>query len=156
MANQSKVKPRNPEKQEYAYLLYMQGMEQQDICNKVQVSAPTLTSWKKSGEWETKRAARTISIDDLVQKTLKVINEMLDNKENFSADAFAKAVNQLKTLKTSNTVDDDINTFMGFQDYMIRERTNNKDITDQLIKSVTALQDNYIQYRLGNGRLSRK
>ena len=155
MAKKTTVKARNPEQQEYAYLLYMQGMEQNDICKKVSVSAPTLISWKKSGEWESKRAARTISIDDLVQKTLRVINEMLDKKENFSADAFAKAVNQLKTLKTSSTVDDDINTFMGFQDYLMRERSNHKGITDQLIKSITSLQDNFIQYRLGNGRSSR-
>ena len=80
---------------------------------------------------------------------------MLDAND-FNADSFAKAVAQLKTLKTHNTVDDDINAFMDFQDYLIRERSINKDITDELIKSITSLQDNYIQYRLGgNGKFSK-
>jgi hypothetical protein len=84
-----------------------------------------------------------------------MISDMLDNKEQFSADAFAKAVSQLKTLKTHNTVDDDINTFMDFQDFLIRERSSNKEISDDFIKLITRLQDSYIQYRLGNGKFSR-
>jgi hypothetical protein len=151
---QGKVQPRDPEKYEYAYLLYMQGVLQTDICNRIKVSPPTLQSWKESGGWEHKRASRTISIDDLVQKALKMISDMLDNKEHFSADAFAKAVSQLKTLKTHNTVDDDINTFMDFQDYIIRERASNKQVTDEFIKLVSRFHDSYIQYRLANGKFS--
>lgn len=156
--NKSKkaVKPRDPEKYEYAYLLFMQGVQQVEICNRVRVSAPTLQSWKDDGEWDNKRASRTISIDDLVQKSLKMISDMLDDKEHFNADSFAKAVSQLKTLKTHNTVDDDINTFIDFQDYLIRERANRNEITDEFIKTATRLQDSYIQYRLGNGRFSKK
>ena len=155
MGKQKQVKARNPEAYEYAYMLFMQGVAQNEICNRVKISAPTLQSWKESGNWESKRATRTISIDDLVQKSLRVISDMLDNRANFSADAFAKAVAQLKTLKTHNTVDDDINTFMDFQDYLMRERTNNREITDDFIKLATRLQDNYIQYRLGNGKLQK-
>jgi hypothetical protein len=155
MAKTVRVQPRDPEKFEYAYLLFMQGVQQADICNRIKISAPTLQSWKESGGWEQKRASRTISIDDLVQKSLKMISDMLDNKEQFSADAFAKAVSQLKTLKTHNTVDDDINTFMDFQDFLIRERSSNKEISDDFIKLITRLQDSYIQYRLGNGKFSR-
>lgn len=155
MAKQVRVQPRDPEKYEYAYLLYMQGVQQVDICNRIRITAPTLQSWKESGGWEQKRASRTISIDDLVQKSLKMISDMLDNKEQFSADAFAKAVSQLKTLKTHNTVDDDINTFMDFQDFLIRERANNEKVTDDFIKLITRLQDSYIQYRLGNGKFQK-
>ena len=155
MAKQVRVQPRDPEKYEYAYLLFMQGVQQVDICNRIRITAPTLQSWKESGGWEQKRASRTISIDDLVQKSLKMISDMLDNKEQFSADAFAKAVSQLKTLKTHNTVDDDINTFMDFQDFLIRERSTSKEISDDFIKLITRLQDSYIQYRLGNGKFSR-
>jgi hypothetical protein len=158
MAKTTVVQTRNPEKYEYAYLLYMQGVAQGDICKRVGISAPTLVSWKDSGGWEEKRAARTISIDDLMHKSLKMINGMLDGEyKNFNADSFAKAVAQLKTLKSSNTIDDDINAFMGFQDYLIRERANSKLITDQFIKTLTALQDSYIQLRLGaNGKYSGK
>jgi len=146
--------PRDSEKYEYAYMLFMQGISQKDICSRVKVTAPTLGKWKTAGGWDQKRAARTISIDELMQKTLQKINAMLDKGEDFSADAFAKAVAQLKTLKSSNTIDDDINTFLSFQDYLIHERVNNSEINDIIIKTITRLQDCYIQYRLGNGKLS--
>jgi hypothetical protein len=147
------VQARNPEKYEYAYLLFMQGVAQNDICQRVEVSAPTLQSWKESGGWEAKRATRTISIDDLMQKTLKKISEILDKEgDDFSADAFAKAVNQLKALKSTQTVDDEIATFMAFQDYLIAERATYKEITDNFIKSVVKLQDSYIIKRKGYGK----
>lgn len=145
------VKTRTPEKCEYAYLLFMQKMSQEDICKRVGITAPTLKSWKDSGGWEQKRAARTISLDDLLHKALQRVNDILDEKKDFSADAFAKAVKQLKELKTSNTIDDDIYCFMSFQDFLIQRRSE-YDITDTFIKMVTKFQDIYIQFKLGNGK----
>ena len=152
----AKINSRSPEKYEYAYLLFMQTIPSQDICKRVGISAPTLKSWKDSGGWEGKRASRTISMDDLMQKALQRINHILDNEVSFSADAFAKAVKQLKELKTSNTVDDDINCFMSFQDFLIQQRQTYRDLTDEFIKSITKYQDIYIQFRLGNGKLPGK
>ena len=146
------VKTRTPEKYEYAYLLFMKRVSQEDICTKVGVTAPTLRSWKESGGWEEKRAARTISLDDLLHKALKRVNEILDTKEAFSADAFAKAVKQLKELKTANTIDDDIYCFMAFQDFLIQKRAE-YDISDSFIKMATKYQDIYIQFKLGHGKL---
>jgi transcriptional regulator with XRE-family HTH domain len=146
------VTPRDPAKYEYAYMLYMQRVTQEDICKRVGISAPTLKEWKNTGAWEAKRASRTISLDDLMQKALKKINDMLESNE-FNADAFAKAVKQLKELKTKNTVDDEINIFMNFQDFLINQRAFYKEITDEFIKMVVKYQDIYIQFRLGNGKL---
>jgi hypothetical protein len=151
-----RINTRSPEKYEYAYLLFMQTVPAQDICKRVGISAPTLKSWKDSGGWEGKRATRTISMDDLMQKALQRINDMLDNEVDFSADAFAKAVKQLKELKTSNTVDDDINCFMSFQDFLIQQRATHRELTDEFIKGITRYQDIYIQFRLGNGKLPGK
>src|SRR5574343_792234 len=152
MSATKKLQPRDPEKYEYAYLRFSQGFSPKEICERVKISAPTLQGYKESGGWDHKRASRTISIDDLVQKALKKVAQLLD-AEDFNADSFAKAVSQLKTLKTHNTVDDDINTFMDFQDYLIRERNNNLFINDEFIKRITSLQDSYIQFRLsGNGK----
>lgn len=146
------INTRTPEKYEYAYLLFMKKVSQDDICKRVGITAPTLRSWKESGSWEQKRAARTISLDDLLHKALQRVNEILDSKEEFSADAFAKAVKQLKELKTANTIDDDIYTFMAFQEFLIQKR-NEYNIADSFIKMVTQYQDIYIQHRLGNGKL---
>lgn len=143
----STVTPRDQSKYDYAFLLYMQRVTQQDICERVVITAPTLQSWKESGAWEAKRAARTISLDDLLQKAMKKIDEMLDTP-NLNADSFAKAVQQLKVLKKNNTVDDDINSLTSFSDFIIERRLTEPDITDEFIKLVTRLQDTYIQNRL--------
>lgn len=150
------TRTKNPEKLEYAYLLFMQGVQQEVICERVCISAPTLRKWKEDGSWEEKRAARTISLDDLLAKSLQRISELLESKETFNADTFAKAVKQLKDLKSGSTVDDDINTFMGFQEFLIQQRSHHKDITDEFIKQLTRFQDMYVQYRLGSGKLPRK
>jgi hypothetical protein len=145
------LQTRNPEKYEYAYLLYMQRLAHKDICEKVNITNKTLTDWINKGGWDAKRAAKLISIDELVNKTLQKIGELLDS-DDFNADGFAKAVAQLKSLKTTNFIDDDINCFMAFQQYLLEERVHDKTITDEFLKAVTKLQDGFILKRIGNGR----
>jgi len=141
------VTPRSQEKHDFAFLLFMQGVTQQDICKRVAVSSPTLQSWKDAGAWAAKRAAKSISIDTLLQKAMAKIDTMLDN-DDFNADSFAKAVQQLKVLKRTTTVDDDINTLTMFSDFIIARRQTDKSISEELIKHITQLQDAYIQSRL--------
>lgn len=129
-------------------MLYMQGVAQKDISERTNVSEVTISKWKKDENWEAKRAAKTISIDELIGKALMKINELLDSKE-FNADSFAKAVAQLKNLKQRNTVDDEVMCFMDFQNFLLQHRTE-LGVDQDLIKKLTALQDNYIQWRLGN------
>jgi DNA-binding XRE family transcriptional regulator len=136
-------------KKELAYYLFMSKVPQKDIAQRVGVTEKTVTKWKEDGNWEAKRSAKTISMDELVTKALGKINELLDSSD-FKADDFAKAVAQLKTLKTSNTVDDEIMTFMAFQNYLLQNR-NAEGLTEEFIKQVVRQQDNYVQIRLGNG-----
>lgn len=141
---------RNPEKYEYAFLLFMQKMAQKDICAKVDITPATMIKWKESGGWEEKRAVRSISVDTLITKTLQKINDLLDN-EDFNADSFSKAVNQLKNLKQGASIDDKILALMNFGDWLIEEMTGDKEITEAFIKQVTAYQDKYILKQLRNG-----
>lgn len=141
---------RNPEKYEYAFLLFMQKMSQKDICTKVDITPATMIKWKESGGWEEKRAVRSISIDTLITKTLQKINDLLDN-EDFNADSFSKAVNQLKNLKQGASIDDKILVLMNFGDWLIEEMPTDKEITEVFIKQVTAYQDKYILKQLRNG-----
>jgi hypothetical protein len=137
-------------KQEHAYFLFMKRTPQKDIASRLHVTEKTITNWKTAGNWEAKRAAKTISMDELINKALMRINELLDS-DDFSADSFAKAVSQLKSLQSENTVDNDILTFMDFQDYLIRERIN-ESLPEDFIKTVVRMQDNYVQIRLAGGR----
>lgn len=150
----NKTLPRNlrdPEKYEYAYLLYMQKVPQKEIAERVSVSPNTIVKWAKENGWEEKRAARTISMDELIGKTLRKINDMLD-EEGFNADAFAKAVAQLKSLKSGVRIDDDINTFSTYGDWVIDRMATDKRMTPEIFKLNTEFQDAYIQHRIKTTR----
>lgn len=131
----------------YAFILYCQGIQQNEIADRCDTSPQTITEWKKKFDWETKRAAKTISMDELVNKCLIKINKLLDD-ENFKADDFAKAVAQLKSLRPSNTVDDNIMSFLAFQDYLL-ERRHEESISEDFIKQVTAWQDRFVKAKMG-------
>ncbi len=133
---------------EFAFMLFLQRVQQNDIAERCGVSVQTISDWKKKDNWEAKRAAKTISMDELIVKALGKINTMLDEQD-FNADSFAKAVAQLKTLKHRNTVDDEIMCFMDFQNFLI-ERRNTEGISEAFIKQLTGLQDIYVKFRLGN------
>ena len=144
---ESTAKNRNGSR-EYAFILYVQKATQNDIAQRTGVSIQTISQWKKADNWEAKRAAKSISMDELIVKVLGKINTMLD-EDDFNADAFAKAVAQLKTLKHRNTVDDEIMCFMDFQNWLIENRSIEK-LDENFIKNITRLQDTYIQFRIGN------
>ena len=96
-ANKEKagIRVKDPQKYEYAYLLYMQKVPQKEIAERVGVSQQTLVKWKEDGGWEYKRVAKTVSRDNIINKVLLRLNEMLDNADEFNADEFSKAANQL-------------------------------------------------------------
>lgn len=132
----------------YGFILFCQRIAQNEIAERCEVSVQTISAWKKEDQWEAKRASKTISMDELVNKCLVKINELLDTKD-FDADAFAKSVAQLKALKPNNTVDNEIMTFMAFQNFLL-ERKHTAEVSDDFIKKVTGFQDRYIQIKLGN------
>ncbi|TAD94503.1 MAG: hypothetical protein EAY75_00020 [Bacteroidetes bacterium] len=51
---------------DYAFMLFMQRVPQQDIAQRCQVSQQTISAWKTKDNWEAKRASKTISMDALV------------------------------------------------------------------------------------------
>jgi hypothetical protein len=139
---------KNDGNRDYAFILYMKRVPQNDIAERCNVSIQTITDWKTKDNWEAKRASKNISMDTLIVKALEKINGMLD-EEDFNADAFAKAVSQLKTLKQRNTVDDEVMCLMDFQNFLLDRRIK-EGIDDDFIKRLTRLQDAFIQNRLCN------
>jgi len=145
------AKQRDPEKYEYAYLLYMKQVSQKEIAQRVGTSPQTLSKWAADDGWAEKRAAKAISIDELIIKLLRKINDLLDD-EKFNADALAKAVKQLKELKQGTYVNDDINVFTQFGDWMLEQMAKDKDIDAAFLKKLTYYQDQYIQHRIKTPR----
>jgi len=142
---------KDPQKYEYAYLLYMQKVPQKEIAERVGVSQQTLSKWKEDGGWELKRVAKTVSRDQIINKVLLRINEMLDSEEEFNADEFSKAANQLSKLKQGCTIDDIADILTRFGDWVIEQSASDKTITTEFVQQLTQLQDKYLLNRINNG-----
>ena len=142
---------KDPQKYEYAYLLYMQRVPQKEIADRVGVSQQTLSKWKDDGGWELKRVARTVSRDQIINKTLMKINELLDNEEDFNGDEFAKLSSQLEKIKGGYTMDDVADILTKFGDYIIEQSASDRDITTEFVQLLTKYQDKYLLMRINNG-----
>ena len=145
------IRVKDPQKYEYAYLLYMQKVPQKEIAERVGVSQQTLSKWKEDGGWELKRVAKTVSRDQIINKVLLRINEMLDSEEEFNADEFSTAANQLSKLKQRCTIDDIADILTRFGDWVIEQSASDKTITTEFVQQLTQLQDKYLLNRINNG-----
>ena len=61
---------KNDTKQELARVLYMSGLSQEEILQKVEVSRQTLSRWINTLGWKEMKAARSITRPELVNKLL--------------------------------------------------------------------------------------
>ena len=140
-------KTRNPEKYDYAQLLYMNGSTQKEVAQKVGTTESTVSGWVRSGGWEAKRAARNISPEQIANKLLVKLNGMLEAGEDFNPAVFAKITRQLKSFKREAGIDDLIYVFIGFGSWLERVSLTDDSITPELIGKITSLQDKFILCR---------
>ena len=66
-------------KKSLARSLYLSGMEQNEIADKVDVSRVTVSRWANTEGWKEARAAKNISRPELVNKLLLTIDGMIEN-----------------------------------------------------------------------------
>lgn len=137
------------EKKEHAYLLYMLNTPIGDILKRTGIkSNSTINRWIKEGDWKEKRAAKTISRTELINKTLKKINELLDNPEEFSADQLSKLASLVEKLDKQDSPVVIIDVLMAFGKWLQRQATIDKRITLDFMKLLNSLQDEYISHKL--------
>lgn len=138
---------RNKEKQEYAFMLFMKGTPSKEIAVKVGVSANTITRWSNSLGWDVKRQSNAISTETLINKARMRVLEILESDKP-NADALAKAVKGLKSLEKDATIDDYVNVFASFGDWLINRSGSDKTIDTDFVKKVTEMQDKYIMEKI--------
>lgn len=147
-------------KQEFAYLLYMNGDLQKDIAERVGVSAKTIGAWIEKGGWKEKRSGRNISRSELINKGLLTMNtimeKMLSEKDERSYSAYMdqliKCANAIEKLDKKNNVVNDMDAFMNFNQVLQSWIGTDNEITAANIKLINRLQDKYISYRLSSNK----
>ena len=132
---------------ELAQIMYMSGIQNKEIAERVNVSPVTITNWVTDNGWKEKRAAKTITRTELINKTLERINEMLQG-DDLNADKLSKLAILIERLDKKNSPVLAMEVFIDFACWLQQQATGDRAITVDLIKQINKYQDSYITSKL--------
>lgn len=145
------------DKKEFAEALFMQGMPQNSIAEKVGVSANTIGKWAKDGCWAEKRAAQTLTRKEVVNNVLRSLNKLAEKLGEAKlkevgglADQIAKLSATISKLDKEASVVDFIECFMAFGRWLEYQAETDPAITAEFRMMVNKYQNKYILELLGS------
>ncbi len=137
--------------------LYLSGMEQTEIADKVGVSRVTVSKWCAAEGWKEARAAKNITRPELVNKLLLTIDRLIE-QVNASDDAellaglgdkLAKLSSVIEKLDKKANVVDAIEVFMAFSKWLEYRSQTDPAVTPELMRVINKYQDMYITEQMG-------
>ena len=151
------TKQETEKKKSLARSLYMAGMEQTEIADKVDVSRVTISKWANQEGWKEARAAKNVTRPELVNKLLLTIDTLITqvNQSEDPAliaglgDKLAKLSSVIEKLDKKANVVDAIEVFMAFSKCIEYRSTIDPELTPELIKAINRYQDIYITEQMG-------
>lgn len=144
-------------KKSLARSLYLAGMEQNEIAEKVDVSRVTISKWSNVEGWKEARAAKNVTRQELVNKLLLAIDKLItevNESEDPSllaglGDKLAKLSSVIEKLDKKANVVDAIEVFMAFSKWLEYRATIDPSVTPELIKTINKFQDMYLTEQMG-------
>ena len=144
-------------KKSLARSLYLAGMEQNEIAEKVEVSRVTISKWCNADGWKEARAAKNVTRPELVNKLLLTIDKLItevNESEDPSliagiGDKLAKLSSVIEKLDKKANVVDAIEVFMAFSKRLEYRATIDPSVTPELIKTINKFQDMYLTEQMG-------
>lgn len=151
------TKVETEKKKSLARSLYLAGMEQNEIADKVEVSRVTISKWCNAGGWKEARAAKNVTRPELVNKLLLTIDKLItevNESEDPSliaglGDKLAKLSSVIEKLDKKANVVDAIEVFMAFSKWLEYRSTIDPTVTPELIKTINKFQDMYLTEQMG-------
>ena len=139
-------------KKSLAKSLFLSGMSMEDIADKVGATRPTISRWCSQDGWKELRAAKTITRPELVNKLLLAINNLIEEVEAKKdpallaglGDKLSKLSSVIEKLDKKTSVVDTIDVFMAFSKWLEFRARTDSSISQELIKKINSLQDQYI------------
>ena len=124
-------------KKSLARSLFLSGMEQTEIAEKVDVSRVTISKWCTADGWKEARAAKNVTRPELVNKLLLTIDTLITqvNESNDPAlvaglgDKLAKLSAVIEKLDKKANVVDVIEVFMAFSKWIEYRSTIDPEVT---------------------------
>lgn len=144
-------------KKSLARSLFLSGMEQTEIAEKVDVSRVTISKWCTADGWKEARAAKNVTRPELVNKLLLTIDTLITqvNESNDPAlvaglgDKLAKLSAVIEKLDKKANVVDVIEVFMAFSKWIEYRSTIDSEVTPELVRAINRYQDLYITEQMG-------
>lgn len=151
------TKAETEKKKSLARTLYMAGLGQNEIADKVDVSRVTVSKWCNTEGWKEARAAKNVTRPELVNKLLLTIDTLItqvnDSKDPVLVaglgDKLAKLSAVIEKLDKKANVVDVIEVFMAFSKWIEFRSTVDPEVTPELIKAINKYQDLYITQQMG-------
>jgi len=155
--NRFMTKAETEKKKSLARSLYLAGMEQNEIADKVEVSRVTISKWCNADGWKEARAAKNVTRPELVNKLLLTIDKLItevNESEDPSliagiGDKLAKLSSVIEKLDKKANVVDAIEVFMAFSKWLEYRATIDPSVTPELIKTINKFQDMYLTEQMG-------
>jgi DNA-binding XRE family transcriptional regulator len=141
------------QKKELARMYYMSGEPQKGVALKVGVTEQTVGKWAKEESWAIKRASINISRPELVNKTLLLINSLLDKVnesenplEEFGAvaDRISKLAATVEKLDKKTNLVTVMEVCSSFEKWLVVRSKLDKEVTSEFIIKVNEYQQLYI------------
>lgn len=148
-------------KRDLARSLFLAGMEQIEIAQKVGISRTTISKWATTDGWKEARAAKSITRPELVNKLLLTIDTLITQVNSSEdptliaglGDKLAKLSAVIEKLDKKANVVDAIEVFMAFSKWMEYRSTIDPEVTPELIKTINKYQDKYLIESMGANTL---
>lgn len=136
--------------------LYMSGMEQQEIAERLGVSRVTISNWCTKEGWKEARAAKNITRPELVNKLLLTIDQLIENVNKSNdptligslADKLSKLSAVVEKLDKKANVVDAIEVFMAFNKWIQYNAEFDPEITPELIKAINKYQNQFLMEKM--------
>lgn len=144
-----------------ARALFMSGMEQLEIADKVGVSRNTICKWVQEGAWKEARAAKSVTRQELVNKLLLTIDDLVSSVNKSGdpklmdglGDRLAKLMKVVEKLDGRTNVINAIEVFMAFNKWIQHSAEFDPEITPELVKAINKYQDLFLSEALSRGSL---
>mgnify|MGYP002623395955 CR=1 FL=1 len=150
------TKAETENKKQLGRSLYLSGMEQQEIAERLGVSRVTISNWCTKEGWKEARAAKNITRPELVNKLLLTIDQLITSvNQSNNPDLIAGLADKLSKLsavvekldKKANVVDA-VEVFMAFNKWLQYNSEFDPEITPELIKAINKYQNKFLMEKM--------
>lgn len=153
------AKKTNAGQQELAKILYMSGLQQDEILQKVPVTRQTLSRWINANGWKEQRAAKTITRPQLINSILQSISKMMEdankpgNEDKLAGlgDKLIKAATAIQKLEKSTSVVDRIDSLIDFENWLMKNKDKYPAVTPEMINLINTMHSDYLNSHFNAG-----